>query len=193
MGASFPELRADHIEMIGRQHLFFVATAPLAGGGHVNLSPKGYDTFTVIDPRTVAYLDLTGSGAETAAHVNEPDNGRITIMFISFEERPLILRLYGTGTVVLPSDERYGPLVEQIGDRPGARAVILVDVTSVSGSCGYAVPLMDFVGDRPRLADWADSKTPDDLVAYRALKNATSKDGLPTTLAPSSVRAEASS
>jgi len=191
VGATFPELRSDHIEMIGRQHMFFVATAPLSGDGHVNVSPKGYDTFAVIDPRTVAYLDLTGSGAETAAHVAE--NGRITVMFCAFEDQPLIVRLYGTASVILPADERYAGLVERIGDRPGARAVILVDVDSVSGSCGFAVPLMDFVGERRRLAEWAEGKSDEDLDAYRALKNATSIDGLPTLVAPDHRRQQGAS
>jgi hypothetical protein len=177
MGAAFERLRADHIEFIGQQPMFFVATAPSGDEGHVNVSPKGYDTFGVIDDHTVAYLDLTGSGAETIAHVRQ--NGRITIMFCSFGEKPLILRLFGRAEAIPMSDPRFDALAAELPDVPGARAVIHVDVDRVQTSCGYAVPHMDFVAARPRLEEWADHKGPDGLEDYWAAKNQTSIDGIP--------------
>ena len=161
-------------EWIGRQHMFFVATAPLAGDGHVNLSPKGLDTLRVLDDMTVAYLDLTGSGAETVAHVRQ--NGRITLMWCAFDGPPRIVRVHGRGEVVALDDPR---VVGQFDDIPGARAVVLVHAERISDSCGYSVPRYAFEGHRSKLVEWADHRGPDGLVAYRAEKNATSIDGLP--------------
>ncbi|ACY97148.1 MULTISPECIES: pyridoxamine 5'-phosphate oxidase family protein [Thermomonospora] len=163
---------------IARQPLFFVATAPLEGG-HINVSPKGYrDTFAVIDDRTVAYLDMHGSGAETIAHLRQ--NGRITVMFCSFERTPKILRLYGTGRVVTPGSAEWPALVSFFpSDIPGARSIIVVDVHRIADSCGYGVPYMDFAGDREHLKDWSRRKSPEDFAAYRREKNTTSIDGLP--------------
>jgi hypothetical protein len=169
-----PKLRA----WIDAQHLFFVATAPLDPAGHVNLSPRGgAGTFRVIDEHTVCWLDLTGSGAETIAHLR--DNGRVTVMFCAFEGPPKIVRLHGRGRVVLPSDDGWPDLVGGFPPKPGARAVIVVDVTRVSDSCGYSVPLFDYVGERDLLDRWAENRGEDGLVDYRATRNATSIDGLP--------------
>ncbi len=178
MAAFFPALRGDHIDMIGDQSIFFVGTAPLAADGHVSVSPKGYDTFRVIDSSTVAYLDLTGSGAETAAHLAE--NGRITVMACSFGPKPLILRMYGRGETVMAGEPRYAELAAQFDDLPGARAVVVIHIEKVQTSCGYAVPRMEVIEERPRLIDWAADKDADELDAYRVLKNSTSIDGLPS-------------
>lgn len=170
-------ISAELADWISRQHLFFVATAPLDGDGHVNLSPKGHDTLRVIDERTVAYLDLTGSGVETIAHLRE--NGRITIMLTAFDGNPNIVRLHGRGEPVVPGDERFDGLVARFDDLPGIRSVIVVHVTRVHESCGYAVPLYTYVADRDRLRKWSEAKGVDGLVTYRANKNAASIDGLP--------------
>jgi hypothetical protein len=164
-------------EFIASQHVFFVATAPSGDGGHVNLSPKGLDTFTVIDPTTVAYLDLTGSGVETIAHLR--DNGRITIMFCAFDGKPLIVRLYGRGEVLPTGDPEADALLSLFGSYPGARSVIRVRLDRVSTSCGYGVPLLQYEGARDQLRKWAERRGADGLAEYRAEKNATSIDGLP--------------
>jgi hypothetical protein len=176
VGRTFEELNDQAVDWIGRQHVFFVATAP-SEGGRVNLSPKGLDTLRVLDPRTVAYLDLTGSGAETVAHVRE--NGRITLMLCAFEGPPLIMRVWGRGEVVTLDDPGFDEARAPFPDLPGARAVITVHVAGVQTSCGYAVPLMDFVEERHRLEEWAGNRGADGLDRYRAEKNATSIDGLP--------------
>ena len=145
--------------------------------GHVNVSPKGYDTFRVLDPHRVAYLDLTGSGVETIAHLRE--NGRITVMFCAFAGNPRIGRLYGRGTVHAVGSPEFERLAARVHDVARSRAIVEVDVTRISTSCGYAVPLMDLVEDRERLQDWADAKGDVGLVDYRGNKNAVSIDGLP--------------
>ena len=171
----------DHIDeatqrWIEDQHVFFVATAP-GSGGHVNVSPKGLDSFRTIGPDQVAYLDLTGSGAETIAHLR--DNGRITIMFSAFTGPPRILRIYGTGRVAEPGSEEFATLIERFPGFRGVRSIITVDVDRVQDSCGYAVPEMEYVRDRTRLDQWAGNRTEDELEAYRREKNALSIDGLP--------------
>lgn len=176
MGKRFDELDDDLREFIGRQHMFFVATAPLTADGHVNVSPKGLDTFRVLGPTTVAYLDLTGSGVETIAHLRE--NGRVTVMFCAFEGRPRILRLYGRGRCVEPTDAEWATASAAFPPMPGVRAVIVIEVERIADSCGYAVPLFDFVGEREQLCKWADNKGDDELRRYRAQKNRTSIDGL---------------
>jgi predicted pyridoxine 5'-phosphate oxidase superfamily flavin-nucleotide-binding protein len=169
-----PKLR----RWIEAQHLFFVATAPLAGDGHINLSPRGTPgTFAVIDGHTVAWLDLTGSGAESIAHLRE--NGRIAVMFCAFEGPPQIVRLHGRGRVVVPADDEWDVLADRFADKVGSRAIVVVDVTRVSDSCGYAVPLYDFVGDRDLLDRWAENRGVDKLAEYQATRNAESIDGLP--------------
>ena len=169
-------------EFIAEQPMFFVATAPLAEDGHVNLSPKGLDSFRILSPNRVAYMDLTGSGNETAAHLNE--NGRITFMFCAFKGAPMIVRLYGTGYTVLPGTSEWENLYAQFPSYRSMRQIIVADVTRVSTSCGYAVPLMDFVEQRDTLLRWADAKSDDDLVKYRQEKNQCSIDGLRAPLAP---------
>jgi len=164
-------------EFIEAQHVFFVATAPLTGE-HLNLSPKGIGgTFLVVDERTVAYLDITASGAETIAHLRE--NGRITLMFCSFERSPNVVRLHGRGRVVSVYDDEYDAWAGRFSEGRGARAVIVVDVERVSDSCGYGLPLMDFVGERHLLPEHMERKGEDGLLDYRRLKNRTSIDGLP--------------
>ncbi len=175
MGRALDAISDELAAFLEAQPVFFVATAP--ADGHVNLSPKGLDSLRVLDPRTVAYLDLTGSGVETIAHLRE--NGRITLMFCAFEGNPNIVRLYGTGEV-LPVGERDGDaLLGLFPGIAGARSVIRVALDRVSTSCGYGVPLMRYEGPRSRLVEWADARGPEGLVEYRAQKNAASIDGLP--------------
>jgi len=162
---------------IRAQRMFFVATAPLDANGHVNLSPKGLDTFAVLDPKTVAYLDLTGSGVETIAHLRE--NARITICFAAFEGAPKILRLYGRGTVLVAGDRGFDELAARFPTYLGARSVIRVAVQRVADSCGYAVPEYAFVRQREQLLQWAERKGPDAIRAYREERNSASIDGLP--------------
>jgi hypothetical protein len=162
---------------IEAQRVFFVATAPLAQDGHVNVSPKGLDAFRVIGPHEVAYLDYVGSGAETIAHVRE--NGRIAIMFCAFEGPPKIVRLHGRATVVEPGDASFAELRARFDSELEARSIIHVRVDRVSDSCGFGVPLFSLVGDRTRLPAWTERKGSDGLRAYQLKKNACSIDGLP--------------
>jgi len=168
---------AELATWIGNQPVFFVGTAPLAADGHVNLSPKGGDSFRVLGPMEVAYQDYTGSGAETAAHLRE--NGRIVIMFCAFEGSPRILRLHGKGTVITPAHPQFAELAKRFPTNLGTRSVVHVAVRRVTTSCGYAVPLMDFSGQRDALDKWANAKGPDKLKDYRTQKNQVSTDGLP--------------
>lgn len=177
MGAVRTDITDAIAEWIAQQHMFFVATAPLDAGSHVNVSPKGLDTFAVLAPDRVAYLDLTGSGVETIAHVRE--NGRITIMFCAFSGAPRIVRLYGTGSVITVDDPEWATARAPFAPLPGARSVIEIDVHRVADSCGYAVPRYDFVDDRDRLLEWAEAKQPEGLADYRRTRNATSVDDLP--------------
>ncbi len=166
-------------DFIEAQRLFFVATAPLAGG-RVNVSPKGIGgTFVVVDDHTVAYLDVTASGAETIAHLREPGNGRITVMFCSFDRSPNVVRLQGSGRVVSVYDEEYDGWAARFTETRGARAVIVVDVERVSDSCGYGIPLMDFAGERHLLPEHMERKGAEGVRDYRRLKNRRSIDGLP--------------
>jgi hypothetical protein len=162
------------------QPLFFVASAPLAADGHVNLSPKGLDCLRILGPQQVAYLDLTGSGNETSAHLEE--NGRITLMFCAFTGSPRILRFYGQGRVVLPETPDWAELSAHFPAHPGVRQIVVVDVARVQTSCGFAVPLLDYVAQRETLVRWADAKGPAGVAAYQAEKNQVSIDGLPTSL-----------
>lgn len=178
MGKVFDSIDQPICDFISAQQIYFVATAPSGADGHVNLSPKGHaDTFAVIDDRTVAYLDLTGSGVETIAHLR--DNGRITVMFTAFEGAPNIVRLFGTGRVVREGEEEFPSYAARFPDRKGARAVIVVDVHRVQTSCGFGVPYYEYAGDRDLLEAWAGARSPERLVAYRQEKNAVSIDGLP--------------
>lgn len=192
MGQVYPELDQRLVQFIAGQPVFFVATAPCldsaGSGGHVNVSPKGYrDTFAVLDPLTVAYLDLTGSGAETIAHLRQ--NGRITLMFCSFDATPKVLRIYGTGRAALPADPEWPGLAAHFGqaagtgrgggDRDAERAIIVVAIDRIADSCGYAVPVMELSFERDLLARWSERKSAEDLAAYRVKHNSESIDGLP--------------
>lgn len=163
-------------EWIERQHVFFVATAPGGRDGFVNCSPKGLDSLRRLDDRTVAYLDLTGSGVETIAHLK--DNGRIVIMFCAFDGPPRIVRLHGLGEAVAPGDARFATLAARFPTRPGVRSVIRINVARISDSCGYGVPLMQFQADREAMEKWADKKGPVGILEYQREKNARSLDGL---------------
>ncbi|HEX8082897.1 MAG TPA: pyridoxamine 5'-phosphate oxidase family protein [Solirubrobacteraceae bacterium] len=188
MAKQFDEID-DHLrEWVFRQRMFFVATAPLSADGRVNVSPKGpIGTLRILGPRRVAYLDYSGSGAETVAHVRE--NGRIVVMLCAFEGPPRIVRLHGTGEVVFPDDPHFDDLLEecafdQLTEVPEARrSVIVVDVERISDSCGYGVPLMEYAGERPHF-DLSKKKRlrtlgPEGLVEMQARRNAKSIDGLP--------------
>lgn len=181
MGKVHDGIGDDLRAWIEAQHVFFVASAPLDVEGHVNCSPKGLDSLRVLGPREVAYADLTGSGAETIAHVRE--NGRIVLMFCAFVGRPQIVRLHGRGTIVEPHSPEFARLRPLFPDHPGVRAIVRVDVTRVSDSCGYGVPLLEFRSDRETLTRWAQAKGPEALQMYREQKNAVSIDGL-AALAP---------
>lgn len=180
MAKFFDHINDDQAKFIARQHIFFVATAPLGEEGHVNLSPKGMDSFRVLAPNRVAYLDLTGSGNETSAHLME--NGRVTFMWCAFEGAPLIMRLYGTGGVALPNSDAWDELAPHFTLIPGARQIVYAEIDKVQTSCGFAVPRMDFREDRQTLVDWAEKKGDDELIDYRRKKNACSIDDLPTPL-----------
>jgi hypothetical protein len=181
MAKQFPRLDASHREFIGRQRIFFAATA--AANARVNVSPRGTDAFAIIDDWTVAYLDRTGSGAETAAHLKA--DGRLTIMFCAFDGPPNILRLYGRGESLRRGSPAYSELLQSSfgGAEPiGARQIVRLHIDRVQTSCGYGVPLFEYRGERPSLDNWARSKGEDGLQAYRREHNSVSIDGLPTGL-----------
>jgi len=178
MGKIYTEIDERLGSYIAAQHVFFVASAPSGPGGHVNCSPKGgLDTFRILGPTRVAYLDFVGSGAETIAHVRA--NGRLVIMFCSFEGPPNIVRLHGRGTVVEPGDTEFASLLARFAPKPGVRSIVRADLTRISDSCGYGVPLLRFEGERSQMAEWAERKKEAGLVAYQREKNAVSLDGLP--------------
>ncbi|MGB3587498.1 MAG: pyridoxamine 5'-phosphate oxidase family protein [Tunicatimonas sp.] len=182
--ASFTtHLSEKQIIWIKQQPMYFVATAPLQADGHINLSPKGLDSFRVLNEKTVAYLDITGSGNETSAHINE--NSRVTFMWCSFTEKPKIFRLYGRGEVVLPDTERWQQLIPHFHELPGARQIIVNHITKTQTSCGFGVPIMDFKHHRDTLTDWAVTKGEDGIQEYQQQKNTRSVDGLPTPLGES--------
>ncbi len=168
-----PEISA----WISNQRIFFVATGPAALDGHINLSPKGGDSFRVLGPLEAVYQDFTGSGAETAAHVRE--NGRIVVMFCAFEGPPKIVRLHGHATLITDEDSLYTEFAQMFPTNPGTRAFVHIRVDRVSDSCGFSVPLYQFQSQRDTLDRWAATKTPEELKAYRAAKNRQSIDGLP--------------
>lgn len=168
-----PELRA----WIESQKLFFVATAPISADGLINCSPKGMDTFRISGAREVAYLDLTGSGIETAAHVNE--NARIVFMFCAFDGPPKIVRLHGTGSYIASNTQEFSKLLGLFPDYAGARGIVRAELNRISDSCGYSVPRYEYREDRDTLLRWAENKGPERLAQYRNEKNAKSLDGLP--------------
>jgi hypothetical protein len=181
MGKFSNSIQPAHADFIKRQKMFFVATAPLAADGHINLSPKGTDSFRVLTPTSVIYLDMVGSGNETSAHVLE--NKRITFMFCAFDGPPNILRLYGSGRTILPGSEEweaYFPMFEVEG---AIRQIIYAEVYKVQTSCGYSVPLYSYSGERDHAVKWASKKTTEEMEQYKTEKNSVSLDGLPTALA----------
>jgi Pyridoxamine 5'-phosphate oxidase len=176
-----PFIDAACRDFIARQKIFFAASA--ARGAHVNLSPRGTDLFAILDDMTVAWLNKTGSGNETAAHLKA--DGRLTVMFCAFEGPPNILRLYGRGEVLRRGSEPYRAILASAFsgvEPPGARQIVVLHADRVQTSCGYGVPLFDYRGERPSLDNWARSKGEDGLEAYRREENAVSIDGLPTGL-----------
>ncbi len=178
MGEIFDRIDDSLTAWIQAQPLFFVATAPSAGDGHVNCSPKGLPgTFAILGDRTVAYLDLTGSGAETIAHVQE--NGRIVVMFCAFDKRPRIVRLHGTARVVSKEAAEFAELSTHFASYQGTRSIIVIDVSRISDSCGFGVPTMEFAAERPNLLLDHDKRGLDGLEDYRKEFNAASIDGLP--------------
>lgn len=176
MGKLYTSIESDHAAFIRHQPLFFVASAPATSTGHVNLSPKGLDTLRIVDPNRVMYLDLTGSGNETAAHLVE--NGRLTLMFCAFDGSPKILRLYCRGRVVTRGSAEWEELLSHFPALPGARQIIVGEVMSVQTSCGFGVPLAAAFEQRTQLPRWAESKGEEGLVEYRRTRNAISLDGL---------------
>lgn len=176
MGKLYDHITETLKEWIEKQKIFFVSTAPLSSDGHINCSPKGLDSFRVLDDNTVAYQDLTGSGVETIAHLKE--NGRIVIMFCAFDGPPKIVRIYGEGTVIEREHPEFQALHQLFPERLGVRAYIKIRATRISDSCGYAVPLYEFEEDRDVLDKYAANKGEDGLEEYRKNKNAESIDGL---------------
>lgn len=176
MSQQFEQLNASHMAFIQRQHMFFVATA--MAEGRVNLSPKGMGSLVIEDERKLLWLNVTGSGNETSAHVQS--NGRMTMMFCAFEGKPLILRVYGQAQVIHPADEAWGWLIRRFPELPGARQIFSLDIELVQTSCGMSIPFFDFVGEREQLNDWAAAKGEDGIRDYWAQKNALSIDGVPT-------------
>ena len=177
MGKAFAELDETNVKWIKKQHMFFVATAPTAVDGLLNLSPKGLDAFVVIDPTTVAYLDIVGSGVETIAHVKQ--NGRLIVLFCAFEGPPRILRLWGKGEVIGRSDSRWPEMRARFPEMPGERSIIVLHIARVQDSCGYGVPRYAFEENRRTLTDWAVKKGSGAVDEYIAKNNQTSIDGLP--------------
>lgn len=176
MADFFDALEQKHIDFIKDQQMFFVATAPK--NGRINLSPKGLDCFRILSPTEVCYLDYTGSGNETAAHLL--DDGRITVMFNSFARNALIMRLYGRGKSHAPDTARFAELMTLYDDAPGIRQIFTIQIDNLQTSCGYAVPVYEFQEERQTLAKWTEKKTEQDLKDYFDQKNRVSIDGLPS-------------
>ena len=178
MGKLSTEISAAHKKFIEAQQMFFVATAPLSPQGHISLSPKGLEHLIVLNPNQVIYLDLVGSGNETSAHLLE--NNRITFMFCSYKKVPNILRLYGTGNIILPTDPQWQNYIKHFQAKKAIRQIIIANIYHVQTSCGYGVPLYDYKGTRTTLQDWANHKGEDGLAAYIKENNMQSIDGLKT-------------
>jgi hypothetical protein len=177
MGKVYESITPELANWIQQQHVFFVATAPLSQDGHVNASPKGLDCLRVTAPNQVAYLDVTGSGSETIAHLRE--NGRIVLMFCAFAGPPKIVRLHGKGVVITPASPDWEERRAKFPAQAAPRSVISITVTRVSDSCGFGVPIMDYKQDREVFDRWVATKGQDALPAYRKEKNSKSIDGLP--------------
>jgi hypothetical protein len=179
MGKQYDHISDKHIDFIIRQQLFFVATG--MSEGRINLSPKGLDSLRIIDPSHVVWLNLTGSGNETASHLRE--DGRMTLMFCAFEGEPKILRLYGKATSHLEGSEIWDAHIGRFPLLPGARQIILMDVDLVATSCGFGVPLFEYVGQRDALLEWAEGRGEKGVKAFQESRNRVSLDGKPTDLA----------
>jgi len=177
MGKLYSEMDDSLRAFIEAQRVFFVATAPAGPDGHINLSPKGLDALRILGPRTLAYLDVVGSGVETIAHLRQ--NGRIVLMLCSFEGPPRIVRLYGRGEVLEPQDAAFPSLQRHFPAAPGLRSIIRVEVERIAESCGYGVPLFRFEGQRSHLAAWSERKGKEGLAEYQRQHNAASLDGFP--------------
>ncbi|MDX6391136.1 MAG: hypothetical protein QOJ73_2199 [Streptosporangiaceae bacterium] len=177
MGKVFDSIDEALASWITAQPVWFVATAPLASDGRVNVSPRGQGTLSILGPHRVGWVDYTGSGVETIAHLRE--NGRICLMFASFDRRPRIVRLHGSGTVARPDDPAYDEVAARHPAHPSTRAVIIVNVHRVSDSCGHGMPVMELAGERDLLRLTAEKKGPEGMATYRATNNTTSIDGLP--------------
>jgi len=180
MGKFSEKISVTHQEFISKQHMFFVGTAPLSEEGRINVSPKGLDCFRVLNEHKVAYMDLISSGNETSAHTLE--NGRITIMFCSFDDKPNILRLYGKGITVLPGTKEWDTYVPWFEVYPSTRQIIVVEINLVQTSCGFGVPMYDFKSHRNLHFEWADTKGQKGLEEYIEANNLKSLDGLPTPI-----------
>lgn len=178
MAKFYPDINPSLQEFIKEQKIFFTATATQTG--RINLSPKGIDTFRCIDNKTVAYLDLTGSGNETAAHLYE--DGRITLMFCSFSDKPLILRLYGQGRVINFRDKEWQIFYPLFSSVPGERQIMVIDIELAQTSCGTGVPIYELKAERQAIIEWANKKGEQGLYEYWKMKNIKSIDGLPTKL-----------
>jgi hypothetical protein len=176
MAKQYPALTSELSDFIRQQKIFFVGTA--AADGRVNVSPKGMDTLCVVSANRVVWLNLTGSGNETAAHLLE--NNRLTLMFCAFEGAPLILRLYGQAQAFHPRDTEWDCLIPFFPKIAGARQIVDVSIDLVQTSCGWAVPLFDFKADRDQLEKWAENKSAEDLQKYWEQRNQQSIDGKPT-------------
>ncbi len=177
MGKVYEHIDEKLTKWVSEQHLFFVSTAPLSEDGLINCSPKGLDSFRILGPNQVAYLDLTGSGIETLAHLKE--NGRIVIMFCAFKGGPNIVRFHGKGEAVTPGEPGFDELMAHFPEMGGVRSIIKIDVTRISDSCGYAVPRYEYVEDRDTLLRWAEKKGEEGVADYQRTTNAKSLDGLP--------------
>lgn len=177
MGKEYQEIDERLQRWIERQRLFFVSTAPLAGDGLINCSPKGLDGLRVLGPRRIAYADTGGSGIETVAHLKE--NGRIVIMLCAFEGPPKIFRFYGRGRTVEPHDNEFALLVPKFAEMPTIRNFIIVDIDCIRDACGYGVPFYEYKSERDSLKNWCDDKSEQELLEYRLEKNSQSLDGLP--------------
>lgn len=180
MGKVYEAIEGPIAAFIAAQKMWFVATAPDAPDGHVNLSPKGFDGFRILGPHEVAYLDFVGSGAETLAHLRQ--NGRIVLCFCAFDGPPKIVRLHGRGVAIQPGEPGFDALRAQFPEVPveaALRSIIRVEVTRIADSCGYGIPLYEYQGERSQLAAWAERKGEDALAEYQRDHNAVSLDGLP--------------
>ena len=177
MGKDYTEIDERIQKWMNNQHMFFVATAPLAESGLINCSPKGGDTLRVLGPTTLAYVDYGGSGIETVAHLRE--NGRIVIMLCAFEGPPKIYRFFGKGSVVEPHEVEFEKLLLNWPEQFSVRNIVVIEIDRIMDSCGYGVPFFEFQNHRDSMKNWVDAKTPAEIADYRRKNNGASLDGLP--------------